>query len=384
MSEPTTRKLNILQVASHTRITRGGAVQLALLAGELARRGHKVTCVFHRKRAGEASDIQELSSLRELGVALELFDEESWSEIARFRRLVRGLRPDVIHSHRDLALRFSYLASWGLDIPVFVTQRGTTYRPPRWGWARWALHSRRLDRIVAVAEAVKRVLVEDEKLASEKVEVIYGGVDTQIFHPTVDGSAVRREWDPTGRRLTVGLIAALAPKKGHRYFFEAARRVLEEFPEALFLCIGEGSPSKFDAHLRELGLSERIRFLGHRGDMPACYAALDIVVCASTKGEGLTGTLREALAVARPVISTDVSGNREIVIPNETGLLVPPANSVAMAEAMLSLLRQPALGASLGKRGFELIAEKFDNRKRAEKIENLYTSILNRKAARTA
>ncbi|MFH0792935.1 MAG: glycosyltransferase, partial [bacterium] len=148
--------------------------------------------------------------------------------------------------------------------------------------------------------------------------------------------------------------------------------------------IGEGSPSKFDADLRALGLSERIRFLGHRDDMPACFAALDIVVCASTKGEGLTGALREALAVARPVISTDVSGNREIVIANETGLLVPPANSEAIAEAMLTLLRQPELGARLGKRGCELIAERFDNRKRVEKIENLYLTILGEKAARNA
>jgi glycosyltransferase involved in cell wall biosynthesis len=392
------RRLKILQVASHSDVRRGGAVQMILLARGLKERGHEVECVFQEMRGQVSHFVPRSHSAAGLAVSERsekpvpsfpevvadlsprLFNLNRLSDLWRFRRWVREERFDVIHSHRDPALRFCFLATLGLDIPAFVTQRGTVYRLPRWGVVRWAFRSRKLDRVIAVSEAVRRALIEENGLRPEKVSVVYGGYDPERFHRGVSGEGVRREFGIADEVPLVGIVGALVGKKGHADFFEAAARVAAALPSARFLVVGGGKPARFGERLARLGLSDRVIFTGHRDDMPEVLAALDVLVCASTKGEGLTGSLREAMAVGTPVVTTDVAGNAELALHDKTGLVVPVSAPAAMAEAITRLLRDRDTAKRLSDAAEEHVRRLCLNSHRCEQIERIYREILAQKA----
>jgi len=366
------RRLKILQVASHSDATRGGAVQMILLARGLRDRGHEVHCVFHRPK-----EVVGAAPLR-----ARLFDLERWTDMWRFRTWVRRERFDIIHSHRDPALRFCFLATLGIAIPAFVTQRGTVYRLPRWGIVRWAFRSRKLDHVIAVAEAVRRSLVEESGLAPEKVSVVYGSYDPERFHRGLSGKAVRREFALSDEAPVVGIVGALVGKKGHADFFEAAAQVVRTLPSARFLVVGKGKMERFGEILERLGLSPCVIFAGHRDDMPEVLAALDVLVCASRKGEGLTGVLREAMAVGTPVVTTDIAGNTELVVHEKTGFVVPVGACAAMAEAILRLLKDREEANRLTVAAEERVRQLCLHSRRCEQIERIYCDIIERKQKR--
>jgi len=128
-------------------------------------------------------------------------------------------------------------------------------------------------------------------------------------------------------------------------------------------------------------LMDRFIFTGFRTDIPELLAAMDLTVCSSIRGEGLTGTIRESLAMRVPVITTDVGGNRELVRDDETGYVVPAKDSSVMAERILSLLRNPGRRREMGFAGRKLVEEIADNKKRVDTVLSLYKACMEGKAA---
>ncbi len=361
--------MRILHVATHGAVTRGGAVQMARLVAALATRGHKVKAVFNGERV---KDVEGASILEERGVEVTALPLESLGlgPMLALRRIVLKEGFQLVHTHRDLALRFAFLSLWGTGISL-VAQRGTTYRPK--GMVPFILRSKAVARVVAVAHAVKKVLVE-EGIPEEKVVVVYGSVDTARFHPDVRGEKIKEELVIPFSFPVVGMVAALVGKKGYPLFLEACRMASEKLKALHVLMVGRGKPSKFSKDVAPLG--NMAHFTGHRDDVEMCIAAMDVVVCASTKGEGLTGSLREAMAMARPVVSTEVSGNPEAVIHGKTGLLVPVGDGAAMATALISLLSNPLLARKLGSNGRRLALKIFPDNRRAQIVETLYREVM--------
>ncbi len=363
------RKMKILHLATHGSITRGGAVQVVRLAMALAARGHKVKAVFNRKRT---KDVERFSVLKKGGVEVASLPLELLKPgpIITFRHMVLEEGFQVVHAHRDPALKFAFLSLLGTEVPL-VAQRGTTYRPK--GVVPFILRGRGVSRIVAVAHAVRASLVR-EGIPEEKMRVVYGSVDTDRFHPGVTGGKVREELAVSPGAPIVGMVAALIGKKGYPLFLEACEEASRVLPGLYVLMVGAGSPSKFSKEAAPLG--PRAHFAGHREGVETYVAAMDIVVCASTKGEGLTGSLREAMAMAKPVISTVVSGNPEAVIHGKTGLLVPIGDAPSMAKAILFLLSNPALARRLGRNGRRLAVKLFSDERRAQVMESLYRELV--------
>lgn len=376
--------MKALQVASHRSITRGGAVQVYRLARELRRRGHDVTCVFHaRGGAPAARDAQTLEKVKEAGLRLLFYDMTSLRALLDFRRFLREERFDAIHSHRELALRFATFATLlGPSSSVFVTNRGTTYPLRPFTLTRWLFRRRRLDRVVAVAQAVKDALVESGGLPPEKIDVIYGSVNPEDFNPDrFDPADCRRAFGIPPDARVVGTVASFAPKKGYDDFFRAAAALLREMerrpasPAVRILAVGGGVEKRMSSLVDALGIRDRLVFTGHCENVPAALAAMDVFVCASTKGEGLTGAVREAMAMRRPVVSTDVSGNGEIVRDGETGLLVPTRDPASLCRAVRRLLDDPEEARRLAQAGHDLAAREFPDAIRGDRIEALYASI---------
>jgi glycosyltransferase involved in cell wall biosynthesis len=375
-------RMKIVMVDSHAEIERGGAIQCARLATALAQRGHEVLCVFDEDRFRKGDSGPYWRRMREAGVTVERYGLRSIAAVRRFRRRLAGFRPDIVHTHKNRALYFVAGATVGRRDFGWVANRGTEYSLGR-GPA-WAIHKLRVERMVAVAEAVRQQLIRDG-IEADKVRTIYGSFDVDRFDPATSGTEMRRAWDVPESAPLVGMAASFkSRKKGQDDFLRAAAQVLREQPEAWFVLAGDGSAGPLRRLAQELGIAQRVRFPGFVSDMPAALAAMDVVVCASTRGEGLTGSIREALAMARPVVSTDVAGNRELVRNGETGLLTPVRDPARLAEAITELLADPERAAAMGAAGRKLVLELCTDEVRAAQVEQVYRELLEDKARRSA
>ena len=375
--------LRILMVDSHAEIERGGAIQCARLARTLAERGHDVTCVFDEGSDRAARDGAEWRRMETAGVRVMRRRLRSPAEMRRFKETLVELGPDIVHTHKNRALAFVAGATLNRRRFGWVANRGTEYsllrEPPA-----WAIHRFWVDRIIPVADAVREQLLRD-RIPPNRLQTVYGSFDVERFNPAIDGKAMRDAWGMPGGSPLIGMAASFrSRKKGHSDLIQAAVKILRDHPNAFFVLAGDGRSEGAQAFARKLGIAERVRFPGFVANMPAGLAAMDVVVCASRRGEGLTGSVREALAMARPVVSTDVAGNRELVRHRETGLLVPVRNAAALAEAISSLLADWKFAARLGRAGRSLVLELCTDEGRAARVEQLYRDLLNERAERRA
>lgn len=370
--------LRILHVLSHGEVTRGGAFQALWLARAQRAAGHDVRVVFNAAR--EAPPHPSFEPFLASGLAPEPFAMGKASELLRFRRFLRALRPDVVHAHRDTALLFTWFASTGMDLPAFVSQRGTThgFTSPL---VRIVHRSRRVHRIVAVAQAVKDALV-GFGVDPAKVDVVYGSFDVDRFTPAAgDRDRVRAELGLAASTALVVQVGHLNRKKAPRTFVRTIHALTQIEPDVVGVLVGKGKLRKRCEGLAvELGLGDRLRLLGFRRDIQDLYAAADVVVNSSTDSEGLTGVLREALAMERPVVATAVDGNPELVRPGVTGLLVPPRDPDAMAQAIAQLVRDRARATTMARAGRALVLSLMHPDVRVAHTEAVYRSVLDARA----
>lgn len=366
----------VLHLLSHDRLKSGGAFQAMLLARAQQKAGLEVSFAFNSGREPELAR-QAFDPLRQEGFECEPLVMQHLGRIRglrRFRELVARSRPDVVHAHRERAMRFAVDALKNSPREVLFAQKGNCYGSDRKTAA--AYRSPRLDRIVAVCEAVKRVLVVKDRVPAEKIAVVYGSFDPERFTLAPDRAVARAELDLSAATPVVGVLANLDRKKGHDAFLRAARIVLQSRPDCLFLLIGGGDLERARRLAREAGVLESVRLTGFRADAERMLAALDVSVISSHGGEGLTGALRESLALGIPVVSTHVGGNAEIVENGVTGLLVGPGSEQDLAGAILHHLDHPDQAAKMAGEGKRRVWEWMDNDHRCERVLSLYREAL--------
>ncbi|MHB8999126.1 MAG: glycosyltransferase family 4 protein, partial [Thermoanaerobaculia bacterium] len=302
----------------------------------LRERGHHVSVV---SRPG--GDLEARAREEGLDLALlPLRNELDLRTIVKLRALFRARRPDVVHVHKGLSHTLALAASWRDRPPAFVVNRGVTFPLSIWNAPKY--RTRRVDRIVAVSESVRDVLMRSGGIAAGKIAVIYAGTDVSRFEPARwDRNAFRAEKgiDPDETLL---LSVGLRAWKGWGDLLDAAAQLLPSYPPlrvALVGCRSESAAAEVRARAAANGLGERVLVVEYRDDMPRVLAAADCVVDASWEGTGLTGTVREAMAMERPVVATDCGGNRELVAGY--GWIVPRRNVTALAAAIHEALSLP-------------------------------------------
>jgi glycosyltransferase involved in cell wall biosynthesis len=245
----------------------------------------------------------------------------------------------------------------------------------------FGLLARSAEAIVACSQWQRGVVTRAAPRLAGRTLVVHPGVETADF-AAGRGGAFRRELGvPNGAPL-VGMLGRYDVWKGHQLFLEAAARVLERRPEALFAMIGgalnSDSLRHVDAYQRRvlarrdsLGLREKVRVVDHRDDLPDVLAALDVVVLPS-KDEPFGMVLVEAMAAGRPVVAADSGGPKEIVQDNATGLLFRSGDAAALADAVLALLDDPERARALGEAGRGRARDVFHRNRYARKMEALY------------
>lgn len=245
--------------------------------------------------------------------------------------------------------------------------------------------SRFVDRVIAVSDATARYLREAKGIPGNKIVVIRNGRDlTSLLPPTLEQSAKARAELGLSNVQSVLLLGRLAREKGHASFLDALKILGSRQPPLVAMFAGTGPlEAELKSKCKTAGLSERVRFLGYRTDLPRLLAAADLVVLPSIS-EGLPLAAVEALAAARPIIATETGGTPEVVLNGQTGLLVQPNDSVALAAAIHRVLSDPALARRLGTNGRRFVEQHFDVRVQIERTMALYRELTTRETRRSA
>lgn len=289
-------------------------------------------------------------------------------------RLLRRERPAVFHAHMSSPVA----CKWGLTAAVLArvpavlgTVQVGAYEPDRSSYWQLRLLARKVDRYLAVSREIADELVEDLGWPAEKVEVLYNAVD-------VERAAVQA---PPGLRAQLGgsetrpLVltpARLNAQKGHDTLLEAIAAV----PNALFLLAGDGPErERLEARAAELGVAERVRFLGRREDIPQLLAACDVFALPSVY-EGSSLAVLEAMAAGIAIVSSAIGGTEELIEDGRSGLLVPPGDAPALAAALRRLLGDPELRERLATRARERVDAGLRREQNAEQVEAVYDDLL--------
>ena len=291
---------------------------------------------------------------------------------ARLAGIVRRHGIQIVHAHKGRARTLALLAGLFARIPVLVLNRGVSF--PLDPLNRLGYTTRRVTAIVAVCESIKRGLVASG-VPAEKIEVIYSGTDTARFHPGVDGRAVRAELGLAPDDFLVTQIGVRS-WRGNTDVIEAMARVAPRLPRARLLVVGARNPVTLYERAEAQGIRGAVHVLGYREDVPEILKASDCCVDASWAGLGLTGALREALAVETPVVASDLAGNPELVRDGITGLLFPPRDTDALADAIVRLASDRERARAMGRAGRELVVDRFSTRVKVERTEGLYRRLL--------
>jgi glycosyltransferase involved in cell wall biosynthesis len=235
---------------------------------------------------------------------------------------------------------------------------------------------RLVDMYTAVSHAAARHLIGNKRVPKNKIRVIHNGRDLDRFAATdARRRAATRAALGLGDEPTILTLARLEEQKGHRHLIDALAILAARRPNLVTLFAGEGPLEQgLQAQCAALGLTDRVRFLGYRRDVPELLEAADFIVLPSLY-EGLPLVAIEALAAERPMIATEVDGTPEVVIDGKTGLLVPPASPVAIAAAIERLLESPELASRLASDGCKFVRENFAVRRQIEQTTALYAEL---------
>ena len=292
--------------------------------------------------------------------------------VSRLRHILREERVDVIHAHGYKADIYGYAANFGLNHPILSTCH--TWYDNDFAALLYGILDRQIlrlfDMTIAVSEAVAAEL-RGAGVRPEKIRLIDNGID---LHSFIASRATLRHELQTSKKL-IGTVARLAPEKGIEYLLRAAVTVLREQPDVLFVIVGDGPDrQKLTALAQELGIGSHVIFTGARRDIPGVYASLDVLVQPSLK-EGLPMTLLEGLAAGRATVATRVGAVERVVLHEKTGLITEPADSPALANAIVRLLNDEHLRKRLGEAGHNWIRDNFSAEAMARTYLELYQSL---------
>jgi glycosyltransferase involved in cell wall biosynthesis len=352
------------------RTWRGGQNQVLLTVNGLRALGHRAALVAHphgelRRRAAEGLELIPLAARTEIDLTA------AW----RLARVIKRLAPDVVHAHDAHA---TAMASLALPLagtlkkpPVLVVSRRVDFHLRQNSFSRWK--HRQVDCFIAASEAIRRMLIADG-VPADRVVTVHEGIDIEHVDAAPAVNVHETFFLPHGAPL-VGNVAALVPHKGQRHFIEAAHLAVQDLPDARFVILGEGElRDALERQVRDYRLEKHVLLPGFRTDVLGCMKAFDLFVMSSVT-EGLGTAMLDAMACSRAAVATRAGGLPEIVQDDITGVLVEPRDHRAMAQAIVTLLRDPPLRTRMGMAGRARVGELFTVDRMVAETAALYARV---------
>ena len=296
--------------------------------------------------------------------------------LRRARALIRQSPDAVIHTHNAMAHYYAVLASLGLPVKCRINTRHGMGGRTRSGRQEWLYRQslRGTDYAVAVCEAARQRFAADGMRPRRALLSVPNGIRPERFRPADDvarQSLVAELGLPTGSRI-IGTVGRLQPVKDHALLLRAFAKVRVQVPEAALVIVGDGPlRAALEAQAEQAGLSDALRFMGDRHDVPRLLTGMEVFALTSTS-EGYSVALLEACASSLPIVATDVGGNREIVRHGINGRLVPSGDTAAIATALIALLRGGEQAAAMGRAGYAWAQAEASFRTMAERYHGLY------------
>ena len=326
---------------------------------------------------------RELRKLDIQTFSVEMHRQLALKPIRQIRDIILQNRIALVHSQGARADFFARIAGRISDSPQILC----TVAMPVEGFEVTSLRKRvyrfidqlsenYVDRFLVVSNALERSLTLGRGISSERVVRIYNGIEVSEFQPTLQMNNLRDEWGIPHSEPLVGAIGRLVWQKGLEHLIQAAAEILAAVPDAWFLVVGKG-PFRKDlrALVRKLNISDRIIFTGFRSDIREILSTIDVLVIPSLL-EGFPLITLEAMAMAKPIVATQIIGINEQISDGLEGILVPPKNPKALGAAVLSLLHDRKLALRLGAGARSKVESCFSVEKMVRETEKVYLSLL--------
>ncbi len=333
-----------------------------------------VACLFD---AGETAQ-----RLRQAGIEVVDLGMRGKADVRvvwRLARLLRRLRPQLLHTHMFHANLLGRVVGRLAGVPYVVSTEHTMGQEGQLRRFLDRLTSPLADRVVAVSESVGAFVRETVGISPQRVVVIPNGIDLARCQTALTPAEARDRLGLPADVPVIGTIGTLRPVKGTDMLLQAFALLQGEFPTAQLLIVGDGVERESLRVLAvELGLSAKTTFTGNRSDVGDLLAAMT-VFCLPSHWEGLPLAALEAMCAGLPLVATRVGGTPEVVRDGETGRLVPPADPEAMAQAVAGFLRDPVRSAAIGATGRRWVEENYTRARMVERNEALYRELLERK-----
>jgi glycosyltransferase involved in cell wall biosynthesis len=349
---------------------RGGQSQVKYTVMGLRAIGHRAALVAHPdgellRRMSEGLDLIPLAPRNEIDLAA------AW----RLSRVVKQLRPHVIHAHDPHGVA---MASTALAIaaperrPALVASRRIEFRVAHNSFSRWKYSQ--VDRFLAISRAVADRLIADG-IPARKVDIVHEGVDVERVAAMPSGNVHAALFLPTHAPV-VGNVGALVAQKAQHTLIDAAALVVREVPDTRFVILGEGElrPALED-QIRHKHLERHVFLAGFRADVLELMKDFDVFALSSLH-EGMCTSLVDAMAAGKPAVATAVGGVPEVVADGETGFLVPARDHHALAEKIVGLLRDETLRRRMGEAGLARARRLFTVERMVEKTAAVYRDLV--------
>lgn len=293
----------------------------------------------------------------------------------RLTGIIKRKGIDLVHSNCDLSGQYGIVAGRLAGIPTVCSTRNLlgprAYRRSFLSWA---------DALVANSKAVAATWLPH---STQKRSIVYNAVDLAKFTPTGCRDRQRHQWGLDEQTFVIAVIGRIAKSKGQDTFLYALKQVVAQAPRTHAFLVGSTEIDQSGDFMmtlkqivRTLGLSEQITFVDAVESVQAFLEMIDLLVCPSI-AEPFGRVLIEAMAMEKPVIASAVGGPLEVVVEGETGLLVQPSNSTALAGAMMKLMRSPEMSRAMGLKGRQRVQEMFSIEGHVEQMEGIYKEVLN-------
>jgi glycosyltransferase involved in cell wall biosynthesis len=309
---------------------------------------------------------------------------------AELYRLLRRLRPDIVHTHTPKPGIYGRLGGRAARVPVVVNTVHGLYATAEDSWARrTAVYG--LERLAATCSDAELVQNEEDlstlaalRVPADRLHLIGNGIDLDRFAPGPKAQSargrIRAELGVAETTVVVGAVGRLVWEKGYRELFAAAEQLRRCSPEVTVVVAGPSEPGKADGigpTALAAAKASGVRFLGHRSDVEDLYPACDIYVLASHR-EGFPRSAMEAAAMGLPIVATDIRGCRQVVDNGATGLLVPPRDAVALAKGIARLAGDSGLRRTMGREAVSKAKRDFDQRRVIAATIAVYEGLLER------
>lgn len=343
--------MNVLQILPELNV--GGVETGTLdLAKHLVKLGHKAVVVSY---GGEL--VQELESYGAVHYSLPVHKKSlllMWRQVGPLSEIIKKEAIDIVHARSRVPAWIAYFACRRANA-VFITTCHGYYRKHPFSYVMaWA------KRVIVLSNVIGRHMIDDFATPHERIRLVPRSVDLEKFQYILPSKKKKKD------EFNVGIVGRLTPIKGHLHFIKAMARVLKQVPRLKVWVVGDAPASRqaykeqIQVLTRRLGLWHCTEFLGRQRDIPAVMASLDVLVLATTTHEAFGRVIIEAQAAGVPVVAAKVGGVIDIIEDQKSGLLVPPADSPSIAEAVIKIFKDEQLADRLSEAAYQKVKEKYN------------------------